>query len=87
MPQVDEMIEHTKIEAKILHQKIKRKEIAYGGNRNLKIYGTLYCKSGKRMKMENRVFFKTVAQAKEQGYRPCGHCLRAEYKIWKNGLI
>lgn len=84
MQQVDEMIEHTKIDDKTLHQKIKRKEIVYGGNRNLKIYGTLYCKSGKRMKKVNRVFFKTVAQAKEQGYRPCGHCRRDEYKLWKS---
>jgi len=87
MQQVDDMIEHIDIVNKELHQKIKRKEIVYGGNRKLKIYGTLHCKSGKRMKRENRMFFKTVAQAKKQGYRPCGHCLRADYKIWKNGLI
>jgi methylphosphotriester-DNA--protein-cysteine methyltransferase len=81
------MIEHIDIVNKELHQKIKRKEIVYGWNRKLKIYGTLHCKSGKRIKKENRVFFKTVTQAKKQGYRPCGHCLRADYKIWKNGLI
>lgn len=82
-----EMIKHLEIDDKELHQKIKRKEIFYAGNRNLKIYGTLDCKSGKRMKKENRVFFKSVAQAKKQGYRPCGNCLSADYKIWKNGLI
>ena len=87
MQQVDEMIEHTKIDDKKLHQKIKRKEIVYGGNQNLKIYGTLQCKSGKRMKRKNRVFFNTIEQAKELGFRPCGHCLRADYKIWKNGFI
>lgn len=81
------MIKHIDIENKELHRKIKRKEIVFGGNRTLKIYGTLHCKSGKRMKKENRVFFKTVTQAKKQGYRPWGHCLRADYKIWKNGLI
>ena len=39
------------------------------------------------MKTKNRVFFKTAEQAKKQGFRPCGHCLRADYKIWKNGLV
>ncbi|WP_298425083.1 Ada metal-binding domain-containing protein [uncultured Kordia sp.] len=81
------MIKHIEIDATELHQKIKRKEIVYGGNFNLKIYGTLQCKSGKRMKKKNRVFFRTIEQAKEFGFRPCGHCLRADYKIWKNGLI
>ena len=53
------------------------------GNLSLKIYGTLSCKSGKRMKKENRVFFKNEAEAIELGFRPCGHCLRAEYVRWK----
>lgn len=78
------MIKHIEIDHKTLYQKIKRKEIVFGGNRNLKIYGTLHCKSGKRTKKINRVFFKTVMEAKERGYRPCGHCLSADYKIWKN---
>ncbi|WP_298487288.1 Ada metal-binding domain-containing protein [uncultured Maribacter sp.] len=81
------MIKHIDIDAAELHQKIRKKEIVYGGNLNLKIYGTLQCKSGKRMKAKNRVFFNTEEQAKEFGFRPCGHCLRADYKIWKNGLI
>ena len=81
------MIKHKDIDDAELHQKIKRKEIVYGGNLNLQIYGTLQCKSGKRMKTKNRVFFKTIEQAKELGFRPCGHCFRADYKIWKNGLI
>lgn len=33
-----------------LLQRIRRKEVVYGGNLNLKIYGTLQCKSGKKMK-------------------------------------
>lgn len=81
------MIKHQEIGDIELRQKIKQKEIVYGGNLKLKIYGTLHCKSGKRMKNENRVFFKTATQAKTQGYRPCGHCLRSAYKTWKNGLI
>lgn len=81
------MIKHVDIESAELLQKIRSKEIVYGGNLNLKIYGTLGCKSGKRMKTENRVFFNTAAQARECGFRPCGHCLHADYKVWKNGLI
>lgn len=81
------MIKHIDIDNAELYHRIKRKEIVYGGNINLKIYGTLQCKSGKRMKDQNRVFFKTTEQAKEFGFRPCGHCLRTDYKIWKNGLI
>ena len=87
MLQVDEMIKHIEIDNETLLKKIKHKEIVFGGNRHLKIYGTIHCKSGKRMKKENRVFFKTAAQAKMHGYRPCGHCLKIEYKKWKNGLI
>ncbi|MBZ9630449.1 metal-binding protein [Salegentibacter sp. LM13S] len=81
------MIKHIKIDDSKLHQKIKQKEIAYGGNHNLKIYGTLNCKSGKRMKKKNRVFFTSIEQAKKLGYRPCGQCMKAEYKLWKNGFI
>ncbi len=81
------MIHHNEINQNKLHQKIKQAEIIFGGNCKLKIYGTLQCKSGKRMKKENRVFFKTINQAINNEYRPCGHCMRKDYKIWKNGLI
>ncbi len=81
------MIKHIEIKDTVLHQKIKQQEILYGRNRKLKIYGTLHCKSGKRMKKENRVFFNSAQQAKAQGYRPCGHCLRTAYKKWKDGYI
>ena len=57
--------------------------IQFAGNRKLKIYGTLRCSSGKRMKAENRVFFKSAEEATSEGYRPCGHCMRAEYLRWK----
>lgn len=87
MQTVKRMIKHTDINNAKLHQKIKRKEIIYGGNLSLKIYGTLQCKSGKRMKKKNRIFFNTILQAKELGFRPCGHCLRADYKIWKKTII
>ncbi len=62
---------------------IENGEIALGGNRQLKIYGTLSCRSGKRMKIENRVFFGSEKEARQNGYRPCGHCLSEKYKRWK----
>ena len=66
---------------------IKHQDIRYGGNAKLKIYGTLNCKSGKRMKRENRVFFGSVGEARERGYRPCGNCLKGDYHKWKDGFI
>jgi methylphosphotriester-DNA--protein-cysteine methyltransferase len=55
---------------------VKADEIAYGGNRRLKIYGKLTCSSGKRMHAKNRVFFKNEQEAIAMGYRPCGNCMR-----------
>jgi len=81
------VINHSKILDSDLRNKIKNAEICFGGNRKLKIYGTLKCSSGKRMKRENRVFFLSENEAKENGFRPCGHCLKTEYQNWKNGLI
>lgn len=46
----------------------------YGGNRLAKIFGTLECKAGMRMKKENRVFFHTLEDAVKQDYRPCKAC-------------
>jgi methylphosphotriester-DNA--protein-cysteine methyltransferase len=69
---------------KILHQLIASNKISFGGNRKLKIYGMINCKSGKRMKMENRVFFSSKNEAEKNSYRPCGHCMKDAYSIWKN---
>jgi methylphosphotriester-DNA--protein-cysteine methyltransferase len=66
-----------------LNNHIKSNNISLGGNKKLKIYGTLSCTSGKRLKPENRVFFKDEADAIHSGYRPCGHCLREKYLNWK----
>lgn len=55
-----------------------------GGNKRLKIYGSLDCKSGKRMKKATRVFFVSEQEAMERGYRPCGNCMNHQYQIWKN---
>jgi DNA/RNA endonuclease YhcR with UshA esterase domain len=62
---------------------IKSGEITLGGYIKTKIYGTLNCKSGKRMKVENRIFFADEQDAINAGYRPCGHCMPHAYKIWK----
>ncbi|MBS7252746.1 Ada metal-binding domain-containing protein [Flavobacterium branchiicola] len=81
------MITHQKISDSELLGKIKKGEICFGGNRKLKIYGTLKCTSGKRIKRENRVFFSSAEEAKQNGFRPCGHCMKTDYQNWKNGLI
>ncbi|HEU5366755.1 MAG TPA: Ada metal-binding domain-containing protein [Hanamia sp.] len=81
------MIQHNKISDADLKLKIKQKEICFGGNRLLKIYGTLHCSSGKRMNRENRVFFITENEALQNAYRPCAHCMKRKYKNWKNGFI
>jgi methylphosphotriester-DNA--protein-cysteine methyltransferase len=46
----------------------------YVGWRRGKIFGRLDCKSGMRMKKENRVFFLTWEDAIQEGYRPCKNC-------------
>ncbi|HTK18114.1 MAG TPA: Ada metal-binding domain-containing protein [Mucilaginibacter sp.] len=63
---------------------IDSSEVQFGGNAGLKIYGTLDCSSGKRMKVETRIFFKSAEEAVTSGYRPCGHCMRKEYLRWKS---
>ncbi|MDR6564424.1 MULTISPECIES: Ada metal-binding domain-containing protein [unclassified Arcicella] len=69
---------------RLLLSLIKDKQITVGANKSLKIYGKLNCKSGKRMKTQNRVFFKDIQEAVVLGFRPCGHCMRLEYLEWKN---
>lgn len=62
---------------------IRKGQISLAGYRKGKIYGLLSCSSGKRMKVENRVFFKNESEALANGYRPCGTCLPQAYRIWK----
>jgi methylphosphotriester-DNA--protein-cysteine methyltransferase len=81
------MISHLELKDHKLTKVLKQKHIRFGGNIKLKIYGTLLCKSGKRIKRENRVFFSTEQEAINDGYRPCGHCMRTDYLKWKNGFI
>lgn len=46
----------------------------YAGWKVGKIFGRLDCKSGMKMKKENRVFFHTYQDAINEGYIPCKKC-------------
>ena len=76
------MIRHNTIDDSEVLKAVKSGLIRYGGNRKQKIYGTLTCKSGKRMKRQNRVFFENRKDAINNGYRPCGHCMKETYREW-----
>lgn len=45
-----------------------------GKRRRRRIFGTLSCGTGKRMKKENRVFFHSYDDAIAAGFRPCKNC-------------
>ena len=77
------MTRHNDIDRQELRKKIKNRSIQYAGNSRLKIFGLLNCSSGKRMKKENRMFFKTETEAIPAGFRPCGHCMPDHYRQWK----
>ena len=77
------MIRHQEIDQDRLIGLIKTGTLTLGGNTRFKIYGTLSCKSGKRMLKKNRVFFESEEEARAHGFRPCGHCMREAYKQWK----
>jgi len=81
------VIQHKEVCDQLLKKYIRNRLVGYGGNMKLKIYGTLHCSSGKRMKKENRVFFQNISDAIENGYRPCGNCMREAYKNWSNGIV
>jgi methylphosphotriester-DNA--protein-cysteine methyltransferase len=81
------MIQHSQLSSENLRSKIHSRDICFGGNKKLKIYGLLSCRSGKRMKMENRVFFADEKEALQNNYRPCGHCMKEAYKKWKKSIV
>ncbi|KIO77713.1 metal-binding protein [Pedobacter lusitanus] len=76
------MIKHAAISDEQVRALIKKGMITLGGNKKLKIYGRLNCKSGKRMNRVNRVFFADEKEALENGFRPCANCQRNLYKEW-----
>lgn len=75
--------EHQDKRTRNLASLIRKGQISLAGYRKGKIYGLLNCSSGKRMKIENRVFFKNESEALANGYRPCGNCLPQKYRAWK----
>lgn len=81
------MISHKDVSNAEVIRLFKQKKIMFGGNKKLKIYGTMHCRSGKTMNRDNRVFFANAGEAISLGYRPCGKCMRSEYKVWKNGSV
>lgn len=62
-----------------------------GGNGAAKIYGKLDCSSALRAVkagetyQKHRVFFADEAAAVACGYRPCGNCMRVQYRAWQDG--
>lgn len=57
--------------------------VTLGGNRPGRIYGRIDCRAGKRMKVDNRVFFRDAAEAEARGFRPCAVCLPTDYARWR----
>jgi methylphosphotriester-DNA--protein-cysteine methyltransferase len=85
--QIEEMMPHNNLPAPLVRSKIRNGDIQFGGNKSLKIYGLLGCRSGKRMKQTNRVFFCSESEAIEAGYRPCSNCMPKKYLAWKQRSI
>jgi hypothetical protein len=62
---------------------------SFGGNGRMKIYGRLDCCSANRAVakgstyQQHRVFFADEATAIAAGFRPCGNCMRRQYKEWR----
>jgi hypothetical protein len=81
------LIKHNAISDVVLRIHIRLQQIVSAGNVKLKIYDTLSCKSGKRMKKQNHVFFVSQEEALSNGYRPCGHCMKDNYKKWKDEFV
>ena len=60
-----------------------------GGNRRDGIYGRLDCGAALQALQKGqvyrtyRVFFADEATAIQAGYRPCGRCMREQYREWK----
>lgn len=75
------MYHHKDLQSRELRNLILAKKITFAGNKNLRIYGTLGCGSGKRMKQSNRVFFESEKEAIDLGYLPCGNCMRRKTTI------
>lgn len=67
---------------------LSSKKGTLGGYSRRKIYGRLDCPSALRAiakggYVKYRVFFADQETAIVCGYRPCGVCMKEEYKKWK----
>ncbi|NCT73521.1 MAG: metal-binding protein [Chitinophagaceae bacterium] len=80
-------MEHQHTTDQDLWRLIRSRQIKWAGHKRLKIYGTLHCRSGKRMKRGNRIFFTDEKAALRAGFRPCAHCCRAAYLKWKHDTL
>jgi len=70
------------------HTYISFDKAPLGGHKKLRIYGRLDCPSAHRylvkgQYVQHRVFFRDETTAIAAGYRPCGVCMKEEYKNWK----
>jgi methylphosphotriester-DNA--protein-cysteine methyltransferase len=81
------MTAHLRLNTLELQRGIRQHKIKFAGNLKLKIYGMLQCASGKRIKKENRVFFENEREAIKEGFRPCGHCMRKSFLLWKRTTL
>ncbi len=81
------MLQHSDLTDVALRAMIRNKEVTLAGNSKAMIYGKLNCRSGKKLLRQNRVFFTDEAEALRNNYRPCGHCMRTGYILFKNGPI
>lgn len=77
------MIYHRDVSDRDLRLLLMKGKVRWAGNARLMIYGRLDCSAGKRMQRANRVFFTSESEAIAAGYRPCGVCMRKEYRVWK----
>lgn len=68
---------------RVIVELIRAGSITLGGHEPGKLYGRLSCRAGKRMKEDNRVFFRDEAEAIAFGYRPCAVCMSEAYNVWR----
>ncbi len=77
------MYGHKDLQRSEMLRMIRQHMIQYAGNARLKIFGQLNCAAGRRMKTENRVFFKETKEALSAGFRPCARCMPKQYRAWR----
>jgi len=61
-------------EKDLQEQKSEALQIQIIGNKNSKVYHYPWCSGAKNMREENKVFFNSIKEAQEAGFRPAGNC-------------